>query len=180
MDMKQVNSIDTKTLEDLQLESKLDKEIRNILSDVFITKDAQLDLKEGTDFLIYSVNPFKIGVRLRRYKFYLNENYRTQFTIRWKRRTNIETEIDKIRKGLVDYILYGFVNKDETKIIQYFIGDLKIFRENEPKPFQIKTNMDCRCSEFAIYNLKDFSSDFIIHSKGFEGLEKETGLDAWL
>ena len=126
MDMKQTSLIiDEKTKKDMQLEIKLEREIKMILAEQFISKDIEMDMNRGTDFLIFNINPFKVGVRLRRFDYYENNEYRNQFTIRWARPTGNETEIDKIRKGYVGYILYGFVDSSEENIIQYFIGNLK-------------------------------------------------------
>jgi hypothetical protein len=74
-----------------------------------------------------------------------------------------KTEIHKIREGLVDYILYVFVNNDEEDIIQYFIGDLKIFRENEPQPVNTYWN-DPPDSEMAVYNLVDMQYGFVVET----------------
>ena len=98
---------------DRALEDKFSKTIKGILGNVFITKDIQMDLLHGTDFLTLTVNPFKVAVRLRRQDGNF-ERYKKEFTIRWSRPSGIETEIHKIKKGLVDYIFYGFVGKEET------------------------------------------------------------------
>ena len=169
MDMKQTNLIiDEKTKLDMQLEIKLEKQIKMILAEQFIDKDVELDKKKGIDFLIFNVNPFKVGVRLRRYEYYKNNEYRNQFTIRWTRPTGNETEIDKIRKGYVDYILYGFVDSSEENIIQYFIGNLEIFRKNEPNPIYTPTNHDKRKSQLAVYALKQFPPNFIVSSENLD------------
>ena len=124
----------------ITLERKFSRKIKAILGNQFIVQDPILDQYEGTDFAIMTVKPFKVGVRLRRYKYWLNSKYREQFTTRWKLLSGNKTEIHKIREGLVNYILYGFVDKKEEKIIQYFIGDLKIFILDEPKPYQKRWN----------------------------------------
>jgi len=80
------------------------------------------------------------------------KKYPKQFTIRWERPSGVKTEIHKIRKGLVNYILYGFVNEDEGKITQYFIGDLELFRLHEPNPVGIFNN-NLPDSKLAVYNL---------------------------
>lgn len=144
---------------DIQLELKFDRILKAILGNFFITKNLEMDVKQATDFLIYNINPFKVGVRLRRYEYFLK--YPNDFTIRYSRPSGIDTEIHKIRQNLVDYILYGFVNEPETKIIKYFIGDLKIFRDNEPKPIAIKTNKPPD-SKLAVYNLEQFPKEFIL------------------
>lgn len=168
MAMKQESlTIDYQTKRDMQLEIKFKKKIKMILAEQFIIKDRKMDLEKGTDFLIVNINPFKVGVRLRRYKYYVKNHgtYRNQFTIRWKRPTGVATEIDKIREGYVDYILYGFVDELEQHIIQYFIGDLKIFRKNEPKPLCTPINRDRRRSQLAAYELSQFPDEFIVDQR---------------
>jgi len=143
---------------DIQLELRFTRIIKSILGNQFIVQDQIEDLENGTDFLLLKMTPFKIGVRLRRHKYFLK--YPDEFTIRWSRPSGVKTEIDKIREGLVDYIFYGFVDKLENEIIQYFIGDLKIFKENEPLAI-IKSN-DPPDSELAIYKLSQLPEEFIL------------------
>lgn len=144
------------------LERKFARTLKAILGNQFITQDIEMDRQEGTDFAIMIVNPFKVGIRLRRYKFWLNIAYREQFTIRWSLPSGNKTEIDKIRDGFVNYILYGFVDNCEKTILQYFIGDLLIFRLHEPKPFRIYPNQNKDDSELAVYRLKDLPNNFVI------------------
>ena len=109
------------------------------------------------------VKPARVAVRLRRYKYYANKQhpeYAVQFTVRHSRPSGVRTEIHKIEQGDVDYILYGFVNLDESRIIQWFVGDLQVFREVAPKP-QIYENRN-RDSSFAVYNIKDFPPSFVV------------------
>uniref|UniRef100_A0A6M3JMC6 Uncharacterized protein n=1 Tax=viral metagenome TaxID=1070528 RepID=A0A6M3JMC6_9ZZZZ len=143
---------------DIKIEQKFSRIIKAILGNQFIVQDEIEDLENGTDFLLLRVNPFRVGVRLRRYKYFLT--FPNDFTIRWERPSGVDTEIHKIKKGLVDYILYGFINKDESKIIQYFIGDLAVFRESDVKPV-IKSNNPLD-SWLAIYNIENFPVNFII------------------
>lgn len=146
----------------ISLERKFARILKAILGNQFITQDVVMDKQEGTDFAIVTMNPFKVGIRLRRYKYWLNPNYREQFTIRWSLVSGNKTEINKILSGYVNYILYGFVNKEETKIIQYFIGDLNVFRLLNPQPYEIRHNQSANDSDLAIYRLCDMPSDFLI------------------
>ena len=143
---------------DIEIEHKFSRTLKAILGNQFIVQDKIEDLENGTDFLLLRVNPFRVGVRLRRHKYYLQ--YPNDFTIRWERPSGVDTEIHKIRKGLVDYILYGFIDEEENKIIQYFIGDLAVFMKTEIKPI-IKPN-DPLDSWLAIYRLSYFPEDFVI------------------
>lgn len=144
-----------------ELELKFDNTVRSILARQFIVRDVKADLEEGTDFLIYSVQPFRVGVRLRRFHIY--PYYNRQFTIRWEVASGVRTEIDKIYDGLVDYIFYGFVNLAEDRIVQYIIGDLSIFRAEHPEPYQIKYN-GRGDSHLAAFRIPDMPKDFVIKS----------------
>ena len=146
---------------DIQLEKKFSRVIKSILGNYFITQDVQEDLHGGTDFLTYTMSPFKIGIRLRRQcKFF--DRYKNEFTIRWQRPSGVETEIHKIRKNLVQYILYGFVDESQEKIIQYFIADLKIFNNFYKEPRCVFPN-NPRDSDLAVWRISDFPENFILH-----------------
>jgi hypothetical protein len=101
----------------------------------------------------------RVAVRLRRFEYYIK--YAADFTIRWERRSGTRTEIHKIRDGLVDYLLYGFIDRKEEKIIQYFIGDLKIFKESKERPKVILPNKDGN-SKLAVYSILQFPEEFIL------------------
>jgi hypothetical protein len=148
--------------EDITLEKKFSKLIKAILGNQFIIQDEIADKQEGTDFLIMTVKPFRVAVRLRRYKYFLK--YPKEFTIRWNRPLGVETERHKIEKGYVDYLLYGFVDEAEENIIQYFIGDLKIYRDNRQKgllPVGIFPN-NPPDSNLAAFKLAQFPNTFIL------------------
>lgn len=143
---------------DSKLEYKFAKTIKSILGNQFIIKDINLDLKEGTDFLVFRLEPIRVACRLRRFEYL---KYNSDFTIRWSRPSGVDTEYQKIIKGFVDYILYGFIDQSEEKIVSYFIGDLKVFRDSGVKPFQIKPN-NPNDSELAIFRLNDLPENFTI------------------
>lgn len=146
---------------DIRLEKRLISKIKTILAEHFIVQDIQSDIEEGIDFMTFTVKSFKVGVRLRRFKYFKVLSWRNEFTIRYYRPSGNRTEIHKIRDGLVQYLLYGFVDEDETNIIQYFIGDLDVFREHEPEPTEIKWN-NPPDSKLAIYKIKQFPENFIL------------------
>jgi hypothetical protein len=146
---------------------KFSNTIKSILGMYFIKKDVELDLKQGTDFTVFTLNPITVAVRLRTFDYYLR--YPDEFTIRWSRPSGVITEIHKIRLGLVNYIFYGFVDKSERNLIKYFIGDLTVFRQFEPKPF-IKQNKNGD-SELAAFKISDLPDVFILHK--YEALAKQ-------
>jgi hypothetical protein len=129
----------------------------------FIGQDYEQDIKYATDFLVFSINPFKVACRLRTYKFYLNPEYREEFTIRCSLTSGKETELDKIRKGFADYIFYGFVDEKEEKIVKYFIGNLNIFRDYEGgMRFKVFENKDKNPTKLAVYKVSQFPKEFIV------------------
>ena len=146
--------------QDIRLENRFSRQIKSILGNYFIGQDAVHDKKQATDFETFTVHPFTVGARLRTHTYF--ERYPDEFTIRWSRPSGVLTEIDKIRNGLVDFILYGFVDESETHILSYFLGDLRIFRQREPEPLCIRRN-NPPDSELAAFRLCDLPSSFILH-----------------
>lgn len=157
MEMKQNNYENN-----IRLEKKFTKQIKAILGMQFIGQDAKMDREQATDFLVLTIRPFQVACRLRTYKFYTSE-YRNEFTIRCSLFSGNETELDKIRKGYCNYIFYGFVDEKEEKIIQYFIGNLDIFRDYEGgMNYKVFQNTDNQPSKFAVYKISEFPKEFIV------------------
>lgn len=144
---------------DITLEHRLADRIKTVLGGYFFTQTQWQDQHEATDFAVFTAKPVKVAVRLRRYEYLAK--YGNEFTIRWTRPSGVDTEIDKIRLGLVDYMLYGFVDKKEEKLMQYAICDLAIFRAKEPAPYSIKVNAPPD-SQLAIYRLSQLPSSFVL------------------
>jgi hypothetical protein len=151
----------------IELELKFADTIKQILGLFFFRKDINADLNEATDFMVMRADGIRIGIRLRKYKYWKNSKYRNQFTIRWKLKSGHETEIDKIYEGLVDYIFYGFVDKKQANIVQYIIADLGVFRGIAPDPIEVKANKDGR-SDLAAFDIKQFPSEFILKAWSLE------------
>lgn len=144
---------------DRALEDQHSTEIKNILGNYFIQKREVDDLEKGTDFAIYYIKPFSVGIRLRRYNQFIKNDYKNEFTIRWSRPSGIKTEIHKIREGLVDHIFYGFLSPDAESVIQYFLADLKKF--TDPKPEAIIPNFPPD-SKFAVYKMTQLPNSFYL------------------
>ncbi len=153
---------------DIKLEIKFSKQIKGILGNYFFVKDKIWDLENGTDFAMFlcEKQQIRVGTRLRRYDRFLK--YSKQFSIRWSRPSGVPTEIDKIRNSLVDYILYGFVDAEERRIIQYFLGDLGVFRKFEVKPMAIIKN-NPPDSQGAYWRIDQFPPEFILKFYKLEG-----------
>jgi len=144
---------------DIKLEQEFARIIKSILGNQFITQDRDADLFQATDFLVLTFRQFKVAVRLRRFNEHYGR-YKNEFTVRWTRPSGTKTEIDKIREGGADYLLYGFVIPEERKIISYFIADLLVFRACNPKPIQVFQNKPPD-SELAVFNLDHLPKNFI-------------------
>lgn len=147
--------------DDLRLEKRHALTIAGILGKVFVRQDVLLDREQATDFAIFEVRPFKVAARLRTYRYL--EQYGSEFTIRWSRPSGVPTEIDKIRQGLVQYLFYGFVSPDESRIVRYFVGDLGVFVTDEPDPLYVRQNTPPD-SELAVYRVGDMGDGFIVKS----------------
>lgn len=147
---------------DRQLELKFLPIIASVLGRYFFVQDDSEDLLRGSDFVVLHGENIRCAARLRRTgNQYFNNQWLEEFSIRWSRPSGVETEIHKINKDYVNQIFYGFVNPEETKIIQYFIGDLKLFKQLKVKPFLIKNNYD-NSSEMALYKINQFPAKFIL------------------
>jgi len=146
---------------DASLEWKHWTTIQCILGRVFFIKDMEADLKQGTDMLIATSKPVRVGIRLRRNRYYQNSKWRWQFTIRFDRPSGEDTEWQKLWQGLYTHLFYGFLSPNEKKIIQYFIGDMDIFRHITPTyegPY-LNHPPDSRLVAF---NCSDFPKEFYL------------------
>jgi len=142
---------------DASLELIFASKIKQILGEIFIQKNIKADLEQATDFAVFTIKPFKIGVRLRTYKYY--DRYPNQITIRWSRPSGAETEIDKIKKDLVQYIFYGFIDDNMEKIVQYIIVESEVFKDIKPVEIRLNNPYD---SKLAAYDLSQIPSFFIV------------------
>lgn len=158
-----MKAISSRVNHDLRLERKFSPTLKAILGQQFIVQDPAEDLVGGSDFVVWTLSAIRVAVRLRTNYYY--RAYPNEFTIRWSRPSGAETEIHKIRKGQVDYLLYGFVDEAESKIISFFIGDLTIFRRINPRPIGIYSNQPPD-SQLAAFNLTQFPSEFVINRGG--------------
>lgn len=102
-------------------------EIKRILGEHLITQaPMEEDAEHNTDLIILKLDAIRIACRIRRYGYF--EKYRDEFTIRSGRPNGCKTELAKIIEGWGDYFFYGFSNEDESGLLAWFLGDLRIFR----------------------------------------------------
>ena len=81
------------------------------------------DKKLATDIVVNE--KIRIAFRVRENKYI---NKKNEFTIRTKSKSEkIRTELDKIKDGLVDYMLYCFLDNRARRIIYFSLIDLKAF-----------------------------------------------------
>lgn len=143
----------------LRLENKFSKQLKAILGGCFFTKNIDDDLTKGIDFAVYTIKPFKVACRLRGFGY--QKRYGNQFTVRWELKSGNRTEIDKIKDGFVDYMLYGFIDADEIRIIQWVLVDLKPIREGL-EPFEIRQNKMPDENKLAAYSLVTYPKEYIL------------------
>ena len=143
--------------------------IKPILGTHFIAEPPiEEDRDRNTDLIVLNMASIRFGCRIRRYSYY--KYYGNEFTIRLARPSEQKTEFEKIIEGWGDYFFYGFSNKEETDLEDWFIGDLKIFRgcihqlvKNGNNLRRIN-NID-NSSEFLPFKKNDFPEDFIFAEK---------------
>ena len=142
--------------------------IKPILGTHFIAEPPiEEDQDHNTDLMVLKMDSIRFGCRIRRYKYYNNEMYRNQFTIRSNLPSGGKTELNKIIAGWGDYFFYGFANEKEDDLIGWIIGDLKIFRIwfNRclwtKKYLWFKKNNTDNSSDFFAFNIADLPANFI-------------------
>jgi len=144
--------------------------IKPILGTHFIAEPPiEEDRDRNTDLIVLNMDSIRFGCRIRKYKDY--SAYGHQFTIRASRPSGTKTEIHKIVEGWGDYFFYGFSNKEETDLEDWFIGDLKIFRgwiherlKRGENNWNVKNNTD-NSSKFLIFNKQEPPDGFIFAEK---------------
>ena len=103
-------------------------EMKRILGEHLIGEaPVEEDLKRNTDLVVLLVKPARIACRVRKPEYWLNRNYRNEFTIRSARRA-ASTELSKVIAGWGDFMLYGFSDEKERSLCQWTLLDLNRFR----------------------------------------------------
>ena len=130
--------------------------VKIILSDFVIKESTYFeDTKQVTDL---KTNSSTFGVRIRTYEYF--ERYPDDFTVR-------KTELPKIMEGYPDFYFYGFLNREQSDFIRYFIGDMFIFRrwyfDNDIDRLQLTCLKNRDGSHpFYVFNIKNFPKNFIV------------------
>jgi len=171
---------------DLRLERRHWRTICAILGNQFFKKDIEADLNRGSDMVLASINGrVNVGCRLRTNYYYKNPEWTWQVTVRWSRPSGVETEIHKMRKGLYDYMIYGFVSEDESKVIKWIILRCsKILEINPPYSGPYRNNPPD--SQLIAYNIKDIQPAIInywpkeIWEFWFDSMKQKQTILPWL
>ena len=142
---------------------KFEPQIKRICGEVFIkTAPKKVDCKEATDLLVLDLNPIRIACRVRYYEDLFK--YFNEFTMRVSRPSGVKTELEKILNGWCGYNFYGFADKSDTYIKQWFIGDLSVFRD-EYSALKLSGKIEKRTNsdetKFCAFKIKDLSEKFI-------------------
>lgn len=120
-----------------------------------------VDMRQATDLIVLNARDKMIGCRVRHSGY--DRKYPTQFTIRAKRDSGAQTELDKIRRGFCDWMFYGHAAEGNVlTIARWFLIDLDAWRyhDNTVRPFlwrEEKSNNDG--TYFVAYDVTKFPPD---------------------
>jgi hypothetical protein len=120
-----------------------------------------LDQKEATDLLILRARDMRIACRMRRMGFM--ERYPHDFTIRYHRASEAETEFAKLRAGFADWMFYGHESPyRECDVARWLLIDMDVWRarhlsdvDTMRKIVVLKDNGDG--TKFLVYDWRKFS-----------------------
>jgi hypothetical protein len=149
-------------------------EIKSILGLYLIGEATKEDDQEKcTDLIVLKMEAVRIACRIRRHQYYLNREYRNQFTLRASRPSGMKTELAKIIEGWGDFFFYGFSQDDACSLAGYTLCDLKVFRTWHSSylvrnhgilPGLSKNNSD-NSSSFYVFNWNDLPANIIVSQK---------------
>lgn len=116
------------------LENKYFPNAKRICGDCFFgrisgEKGSFLDTEKATDICLVVEGRIHVAFRVRQ-NFYYN-NYKEEFTLRTRSRCGNITEIDKVRSGCGDFILYCFENELRNGLCMWTMINLDVWRKNE-------------------------------------------------
>mgnify|MGYP001558605821 CR=1 FL=1 len=146
-------------------------EIKGILG-IYLIGEAPVeeDAERNSDLMVLTLAPVRVACRVRKYSYYLNPEYRDQFTIRVGRPSGAKTELTKVIEGWGDYFFYGFSDEVEQRLKAWVLGDLKVFRlwfnrrlyENNGKLPGVGKNNSDNSSTFRAFIIADLPDEFVI------------------
>jgi len=147
-------------------------EIRSILGMHLIAEPPrEEDAERNTDLMVLGMTAVRIGCRIR--KFEHLAKYGGEFTIRASRPSGAKTEMTKILEGWGDYFFYGFADESESRLVQWTLADMRVFRLQIMRwifkrpagemPGLKRENKD-QSSDFFAYRWVDFPPNFVVAS----------------
>lgn len=109
------------------------------------------DNQEATDCIIKTPGSGETAIRLRRGDYHQNE-----ITIRYERKSGVETEYSKIRRGMCKLYLFGWVDNRAHKLRRFVFVDLDKMRNqgffDKEEPYPVIPNSDGKTS-FTVYTI---------------------------
>lgn len=158
--------------EEKQWSDRFIPQIKEILASYLLNESPlDEDQQHNTDLIVIGMQHIRIACRVRRFEYL--KNYQDEFTVRYQVPNGIKTELAKIIEGWGDYLFYAFADKNQTRLIQWSLIDLRIFRLEVMRalvknkgtfPGQIKANED-GCSNFIAFKWASFPKEMIVLSK---------------
>jgi len=143
-------------------------EIKRILGEHLIQEPPIAeDAERNTDLIVLRLDAIRIACRVRDNRYL--DRYGDEFTIRSSRTSGAKTELTKVIEGWGDYLFYGFANKDNTKLAQWRIISLNVFRlwfmrqislRGGDMPGLTKQNTDGQ-SALTAFDVRDMPSDAV-------------------
>jgi len=124
------------------------------------------DQKHNTDLIVLDIKPLRFACRIRTFSYY--KNFSDEFTIRKSRPFGTKTELQKIKEGFGDYLLYAFATEDKTKIHFWRIIDLKAFRKylEEDHPYISAIPNGDESSYFAAFECSKIPENIVYATGG--------------
>lgn len=121
--------------------------------------DFKKDATQNTDLIVLDARDMRIAARTRSKSKYF-DRYPYEFTLRSRVKSGAKTELDKVINGLGDWLFYGFVDEDPSKIDNWWLIDLAAFRAALIRRGSHKINYVYKAngdgSEFCAFDLRDF------------------------
>ena len=136
--------------------------------DLSLTVD---EFKRNTDRMLTAVvrlpnGQLRISARARRHKY--KKRYLTEFTVRCRRPSGFDTEMQKLLEGYGDVFVYGFeAELNADRLHPWFIGNSEMLRQyiRSGGYYEIRPNVD-HSSHLAAFDLSDMPIGFLIDSEG--------------
>jgi hypothetical protein len=127
----------------------------------------QEDWRHNSDITILEIGNIAISCHVRSYQYY--KPFGHQVCVRSRYKNGTKTEIDKIRNGWGDYMLYAFAQPTGSRLYAWTLGDLGALRRHIL--YEMKANGRLPGQEFAnddgvsygrAFNLDDMPNGYVV------------------